>query len=296
MPSKNPTRDLYRGRFAPSPTGDLHFGSLIAAVASYLEARRHNGQWLVRIEDIDPPREVEGSAERILAQLAAFGMTPDEEVLFQSTRMAAYEETIQTLLKQGDAYWCGCSRSDLPASGAYPGTCRQGLPAGREPRSVRFKTKNVSFTINDQVQGPLQARLQQPGDDFVIRRADGLPAYQLAVVVDDAFQSISHIVRGADLLDSTPRQVALQTRLGLPTPAYAHVPLATDDSGRKLSKRLDSDPVSLQSPARGLRAALEFLGHQPPASDNMKDTWDWALSHWDISRIPPTAVALEPGD
>jgi glutamyl-Q tRNA(Asp) synthetase len=276
----------YRGRFAPSPTGDLHFGSLIAAVASFLEARHQGGQWLIRIEDIDPPREVEGSARRILDELARLGMTSDESVLYQSTRIPAYEEAIECLLDRGEAYWCGCSRSDIPPSGIYPGTCREGLPAGRKPRSVRLKVTQESILVNDRIQGPVQTRLDRICGDFVIRRADGLPAYQLAVVVDDSFQRITDIVRGADLLDSTPRQVLLQARLGLETPEYAHLPVVLGDAGTKLSKRLNSDPITRQDPAQALRAALQFLGQQPPQTGDLQQLWDWARTHWNIARVP----------
>jgi glutamyl-Q tRNA(Asp) synthetase len=169
----------YRGRFAPSPTGDLHFGSLIAAVASFLEARSNGGRWLIRVEDIDPPREVAGSADRIIHDLGRFGMTSDAEILYQSTRKAAYDHAIELLVERGDAYWCGCSRSELHRSGNYPGTCREGIPPGREPRSVRLNTHGANVNLLDRLQGQLQERLEESVGDFVIRRADGLPAYQL---------------------------------------------------------------------------------------------------------------------
>lgn len=294
MPSRNSTDRVYRGRFAPSPTGELHFGSLIAAVASFLEARLHGGQWLVRIEDIDPPREVRGSARSILNELQRMGMEPDDAVLYQSTRTGAYEEAIEQLIQSGDAYWCGCSRSDLPPSGTYPGTCREGIPAGRQPRSVRLRTDVEAVIFDDGIQGEINTCLQQAGGDFVIRRADGLTAYQLAVVVDDSYQQVSHIVRGADLIDSTPRQLLLQTRLGLEQPEYSHLPVATDASGKKLGKRLHSDPVSNQAPVAALRSALVFLGHQPPHSSDLEDLWSWALDEWDISKVPRTkAVAID---
>lgn len=276
----------YRGRFAPSPTGDLHFGSLVAAVASYLEALQNDGTWMVRVENIDPPREIEGSAERILRDLERFGMTPDGDVLYQSTRTAAFEHAVERLIDQGDAYWCGCSRADLPPSGIYPGTCRAGLPSRRRPRSVRLRTDGAETRVADALQGELRVILQESVGDFVIRRADGLPAYQLAVVVDDAFQEISHIVRGVDLLESTPRQVYLQRRLGLPTPQYAHVPVVLGPDGKKLSKRLKSDPVSRYRPATALAAALRFLGQEPPAGAGLGELWGWALEHWDLGKVP----------
>lgn len=275
----------YIGRFAPSPTGDLHFGSLIAAVASYLEARTRNGAWLVRIEDIDPPREVAGSAGRILADLEWLGMTPDGEVLYQSTRRDAYAGALEGLLRRGMAYWCGCSRSDLPPGGVYPGTCREGLPRGRKPRAIRLRVPERPVSFVDRIQGRIACDLPRTCGDFVIRRADGLPAYQLAVVVDDAFQNVNEIVRGGDLLDSTPRQVHLQRSLDLPTPSYAHVPVALQADGTKLSKRLSSDPVRLRDSAEAVREALRFLGHEPPAGD-LGQVWAWALENWSLQHVP----------
>lgn len=275
----------YRGRFAPSPTGDLHFGSLVAAVASLLEARRNDGKWLIRIEDIDPPREIPGSAERILHDLARLGMESDEPVLFQSTRKQAYEEAITSLLENGNAYWCGCARSDLPPSGIYPGTCRDGLAPGREPRAVRLRTNEIPVAFEDRLQGIVTENLVEDVGDFVIRRADGLPAYQLAVTVDDAFQAITEIVRGADLLDSTPRQVFLQQQLGLHTPVYAHIAMAMGVDGAKLSKRSAADPVRSLEPHIAITAALRFLGLDPPVLDDLDTTWNWALQNWDIRNL-----------
>lgn len=275
----------YRGRFAPSPTGDLHFGSLVAAVASFLEARRNAGHWLIRIEDIDPPREVSGSASRILEDLGRLGMVSDEEVLFQSSRTEAFESAIQRLLASGDAYWCGCSRSELPSSGIYPGTCRDGLPPGREARAVRIRTNSQPVVFEDRLRGSVECNLLETVGDFVIRRADGLPAYQLAVTVDDSFQDITDIVRGSDLLDSTPRQVFLQQKLGFSTPGYCHIPVVLDSTGAKLSKRDAADPVSLLEPARAITAALKFLGQEPPAIDDLAEIWSWALQNWRPEKI-----------
>jgi glutamyl-Q tRNA(Asp) synthetase len=274
------------GRFAPSPTGDLHFGSLLAAVASFLQARSRGGRWLLRVDDIDPPREVPGSADRIIHDLERFGMQPDGPVLHQSGRTGAYEAARDDLLQRGLAFWCGCSRSDLPRSGVYPGTCRNGLPAGKRPRAVRLRVDGEPISFEDAVQGPVRENLRETVGDFVIWRADGLPAYQLAVVVDDAFQAVSEVVRGADLLESTARQVYLQGCLGLPTPAYAHHPVAVGPDGHKLSKRFRSDPVSALPPAQALGAALRFLGQECPEGLDLADAWDWAFSHWALSRIP----------
>jgi glutamyl-Q tRNA(Asp) synthetase len=274
------------GRFAPSPTGDLHFGSLLAAVASNLQVRSRGGQWLLRVDDIDPPREVPGSADRIIGDLRRLGMPPDDAVLYQSQRTQAYEAARDKLLEEGLAFWCGCSRSELPRSGVYPGTCRAGLPRGKSPRAVRLRVGSEPVIFDDAIQGPVREDLQETVGDFVIWRADGLPAYQLAVVVDDAFQGVSEVVRGADLLESTGRQIYLQGRLGLPTPSYAHHPVAIGPDGLKLSKRFRADPVAALQPADALRAALNFLGQECPGELCLEATWEWALANWSLSRIP----------
>jgi glutamyl-Q tRNA(Asp) synthetase len=277
------------GRFAPSPTGDLHFGSLVAAVGSYLQAKSSGGDWLVRVEDIDPPREVPGSAERLLSELDRFGMRSDAPVLYQSRRTAAYESALQNLLGSGQAFWCGCSRSDLPASGVYPGTCRNGLPPGKLPRSVRVKAGNSTVRFTDRIQGEVEERLADSTGDFVIWRADGLPAYQLAVVVDDAYQNITEVVRGMDLIGSTARQIHLQNCLKLPRPDYAHLPLAVDSSGDKLSKRLGSDPVSNLPTVRALEQALEFLGQDCETGLEIEQLWEQARRSWSLDRVPKTS-------
>lgn len=282
------------GRFAPSPTGDLHFGSLLAALASLLQARSRGGRWLLRIEDIDPPREVAGSAERIVADLARFGMRPDSGVLYQSHRTAAYRAARDRLLDHGLAFWCGCARSDLPDSGVYPGTCRDGLPPGARPRAVRLRVDDEPVRFEDAIQGPCVENLRETVGDFVIWRADGLPAYQLAVVVDDAFQGVTEVVRGADLLDSTARQIHLQRCLGLLTPWYAHHPVAVSEGGQKLSKRLGSDPINAASAAATLEAALHFLGQPCPVGLPFADLWRWALEHWRLSRVPAVRQQAAP--
>lgn len=283
------------GRFAPSPTGDLHFGSLLAAVASYLQVKSSNGRWLVRIEDIDPPREVPGSAIGILDDLKRFGMEPDGKVLYQSSRTHAYEQAIEKLLERGLAYWCGCSRSELPESGRYPGTCRYGLPEGKSARSVRLKVNKKTIRFVDAIQGPFEENLEESVGDFVIKRADGFAAYQLAVVVDDAFQNITEVVRGADLLDSTARQICLQQRLGLRIPVYAHHPVVLDAEGKKLGKRFGSDPVASLPPAQVLRRAMLALGQPCPGLGNVDELWAWALENWRLSRVPAVRkLSLEP--
>ncbi len=275
----------YTGRFAPSPTGDLHFGSLVAAVGSFLQARTAGGQWLVRIEDLDPPRVVAGSAERILADLDRFGMSPDGTVLRQSTRGDAYEEALALLDGKGLLFPCACTRSELPP-GPYPGTCRDGLPAGRTGRSLRVRVPDRTYRWVDGIQGPREENLARTTGDFVLRRADGFYAYQLAVVVDDAWQDVTEIVRGADLIGSTVRQLFLQEALDLPRPAYLHLPVVSDVDGRKLGKRHGSDPVGARDPRDALGAALAFLGHPPPPHDTLAERWAWAMHHWDPERIP----------
>lgn len=277
------------GRFAPSPTGDLHFGSLLAAVASYLQARSCGGQWLLRIEDIDPPREVAGSARRILRDLQRFGMRSKLPVLFQSTRYPAYQAALQNLLDRGLAFQCGCSRADLPRSGVYPGTCREGLPRGKRARTIRVRVPAQTLSFTDQVQGEIAENLEQTVGDFVLWRADGLPAYQLAVVVDDAYQQVTQVVRGADLLTSTARQIHLQRCLALPTPTYAHYPVVKGSDGRKLSKRLSSDPIAKTEPARALEAALHFLGQPCPRGLGLEQLWGWAEDNWRLSAVPREA-------
>jgi len=282
------------GRFAPSPTGDLHFGSLLAAVASYLEAKSRGGQWLVRIEDIDPPREVEGSADRILQALQAFGLRSDRPVAYQSRRTTAYRAAVQRLLDDGRAFWCGCSRAELPPGGVYPGTCRNGPPPGKSPRAVRLRVDDAPIRFVDAVQGPVSENLASTSGDFVIWRADDLPAYQLAVVVDDAWQGVTEVVRGHDLLDSTARQIHLANSLGLVPPRYAHHPVALGDDGRKLSKRLRSDPLQVESPAETLRLALGVLGQDPPRVASLRALWRWALEHWSLERVPRRASVAAP--
>jgi len=274
------------GRFAPSPTGELHFGSLLAAVASCLQARSRGGQWLVRIEDIDPPREVAGSAQRIVQDLARLGLVSDLPVLYQSTRLEAYQAACDQLVSSGKAYWCGCSRKDWPASGVYPGTCRQGIAPGRKARAIRIRVDDKTLTFADRFIGQVTENLQHSCGDFIIRRADGLYAYQLAVVVDDAWQKITEVVRGMDLLSSTIRQIWLQNCLSLPTPEYAHIPLAVRPDGQKLSKRLASDPICLMQPVEALRAALTLLGHPPPVAA-LHETWQWAYANWSPRRFVP---------
>lgn len=277
----------YRGRFAPSPTGALHFGSLLAAVGSFLQARKNNGRWLIRIEDIDPPREVAGAAESQLETLARFGMISDEPVVYQSRSSRLHMSALERLRSKDLAFDCACSRGDLPSNGVYPGTCRGGIAAGKTARSVRFRVPASPVELTDRVFGSSSYRLEEICGDFVIRRADGLFAYQLAVVVDDIAAGATEIVRGSDLLDSSPRQQALFEALGAPVPGWMHLPLAVDRNGNKLSKSAGSDPIQQAQPAKALALALEALGHRPPAGlRSLESLWAWAIRHWSPARIP----------
>ena len=250
-----------RGRFAPSPTGALHLGSLVAALGSWLMARRLGGDWLVRMEDLDPPREVPGAAEQQLLTLAAFGLVPDEPVLWQSRRGDVYAAALQALVANGLAFECRCSRSDLAATGGIHRACVAFGPARAAALRLRVPDGLV-IEFSDAVQGHQAQAVDHDVGDFVLRRSDGPWAYQLAVVVDDAAQGITDVVRGADLLDSTPRQIFLQRQLGLATPAYAHLPLLVDANGHKLGKSLAALPVDPAAPGPALSAAWRFLGQQ----------------------------------
>jgi len=311
--------DHYRGRFAPSPTGALHFGSLVAAVGSYLESRSRGGAWLVRIEDLDLPRVQSGAADHILRTLEACGMAWDGDIMYQSRRGDAYRAALARLEAQGLAYACGCSRREIadsllsfaPACGAhdapharasargdegsldvariYPGTCRHGLARGKTPRATRVRVDDTVIEFEDAVQGTTSQDLAADVGDFVLLRADRLYAYQLAVVVDDAEQGITDLVRGADLLASTPRQIYLQRLLGLPTPRYLHLPAAVNAAGQKLSKQTRAAPVDERNPLPVLAQVMDFLGQAPPAQlsrSTLAEFWAWALAHWDAKRIP----------
>ena len=273
---------MVTGRFAPSPTGPLHLGSLVAAVGSWLYARRAGGRWLVRMEDIDTPRVVPGSAEEILRALARYGLESDGEVVWQSRRTTLYEDALATLRSRDLVYDCACSRAELQRAASaplgrepvYPGTCRNGLAAGKVARAIRFRVPDATIGFDDLVCGHVEENVAERTGDFVVRRADGLFAYQLAVVVDDAEQRVTQIVRGADLLTSTPRQIALQRALGFPTPEYAHLPLVVNADGSKLGKRDGALPLpSLDEAhvAQTLALALRHLGVEvaPDTARNM---------------------------
>jgi len=257
----------------------------VAAVGSYLEARSNGGKWLLRIEDIDPPREVAGSAASIIDDLQRLGLVHDGPILYQSSRRPAYELIIDQLMAKGLAYGCACTRKDLPTGGIYPGTCRKGIANGKKPRSIRFCVEGFTPEFSDGLQGRMIDDPAMSSGDFVIRRADGLVAYQLAVVVDDNYQGVTHVVRGADLLDSTSRQICLQKALGFTTPDYMHLPVARTADGKKLSKQLLADPVKHQDPAYAVEQALAFLGQDPPTGLSLGSLWDWAFSHWSSGLI-----------
>ncbi len=294
---------LYVGRFAPSPTGPLHFGSLVAAMGSYLQAKSCHGRWLVRMEDIDPPREVGGAADLILRTLEAYGFVWHGEVVWQSRRREAYRAALDDLCKRGLAYPCTCSRKrqvecqaalSLP-TGVYAGTCRGKRISehqGRQAVRIMVAAEDISFV--DRLQGEQRQNLGNEVGDFVVFRADGLVAYQLAVVVDDAAQGITEVVRGSDLLDSTPRQIYLQQALGVLTPRYLHLPVAVNEDGAKLSKQTHAPPLSLSKPLPALWQALDFLGQSPPlelSKGSVEEFWQWAICNWQAEKVSPRISA-----
>ncbi|MCW8885838.1 MAG: tRNA glutamyl-Q(34) synthetase GluQRS [Motiliproteus sp.] len=281
---------IYIGRFAPSPTGPLHFGSLLAALASYFDARHHNGRWLVRMEDLDPPREIEGAADDILRTLEAYGLHWDGSVRYQSERHDHYQALIKQLSEQQLAYRCQCSRQQIAERGpVYDGFCRDRQNCIDRPHAIRVKTDDQPIRFNDRIQGTQQQQLQQHCGDFVIRRKDKLFAYQLAVVCDDAEQQITHIVRGSDLLDSTPRQLYLQQLLGYPQPCYAHIPVMVNEQGQKLSKQTYATALDKGQPHIATFKAMQVLGLQPPASlaqESSTQLLQWGIEHWNIQALP----------
>ena len=293
-----------RGRFAPSPTGPLHFGSLVAAAGSYLSARSQGGEWLVRMEDLDPPREVAGAADDILRTLEAYGFEWDGDILYQSRRRDAYETALANLKRQGALYACGCTRREIADSSivglegpVYPGTCRTGVAPGRAARALRVRTDRRSIEFTDRIQGAQRSQLATDTGDFVARRADGLYGYQLAVVVDDAEQGITEVVRGADLLASSARQIHLQQLLGVPTPAYAHLPVVINARGEKLGKQTLAPALPGHERVAWLWAALELLGQTPPAdwrAAGVREFWTAALGRWSEAAVPRQAGIVVP--
>ena len=291
----------YRGRFAPSPTGPLHLGSLVAAAGSWLDARAAGGEWLVRIEDLDPPREPPGAADEILRALDAFELGWDGEVLFQSRRLDVYEAILADLIYSGWAYPCVCSRKTIeaanrlrgrPGERRYPGTCRAlASPAPRKTRILRVRTTPEPISVPDRLQGTFTQSPETEAGDFVLRRREGYIAYQLAVVVDDALQRVTDVVRGIDLLDSTPRQLWLQHLLGYNTPRYMHLPVVSGPGGEKLSKQTGAAPLNLRQAGETAWRVLALLGQAPPADlrgARPADIWAWGAANWRPQQLAGT--------
>lgn len=287
-PGKRPTvASSYCGRFAPTPSGRLHFGSLVAAAGSWLHARARGGQWLVRVDDIDPPREVAGAAAEILADLDRFGLTADQPPLFQSTRAGAYRAALDRLIAAGQAFPCWCSRSALEPFGAIHrhGKCVSARQSDTQP-AWRLRVPDQTIHFVDGLQGVCRQNLMEDVGDFVLLRADGCFAYHLACVVDDAFQGVTEVVRGRDLLDSTPRQICLQELLDLPTPVYRHLPLVLAQGGDKLSKSTDAPALTELPETESLAAALDFLGQQlAPGATSVEQLLAYALARFDPQRM-----------
>ena len=298
MSGNAPSKENYRGRFAPSPTGPLHFGSLIAAVASYLQAVTHQGEWLVRIEDIDPTREIVGATDSILRSLEAHGFEYPQPV-YQSSRLDAYAAITDQLLANGNAYYCSCSRKEIRATALqgktgmiYPGTCRDGADTSTRPAtSIRVQTTHDLLKFTDLLQGELHCHPETDIGDFLIRRGDGLVAYQLAVVADDEAQKITEVVRGTDLLEATFMQIWLQHLLNYHQPAYMHFPVATGTDGQKLSKQTNAPEVNNNKPSDNLFETLKWLNQAPEQSLKtapVKDLWVWAEENWNPSALQGT--------
>ncbi|MGI2029213.1 tRNA glutamyl-Q(34) synthetase GluQRS [Endozoicomonas acroporae] len=278
----------YVGRFAPSPSGPLHFGSLVAALASYLDAQAHQGKWLVRMEDIDPPREQLKAADLILKALDVYGLHWDDSVVFQSDRSEAYDQALDTLLRTERLYPCTCTRKKLAGlNGVYPGYCRHHRRIPNQPHSLRLLCHDDIMQFQDRIQGDQRFDLSALGD-FILKRKDGLYAYQLAVCVDDHFQGVTHIVRGVDILDSTPRQLYLQSQLQYPHPVYAHVPVITRNPGHKLSKQNHAPAIPLDNPRPLMIKALSAFGLKPEPDllmNSVEEILSWGIKNWTMSNM-----------
>ncbi|MFD2167673.1 tRNA glutamyl-Q(34) synthetase GluQRS [Thalassotalea euphylliae] len=297
LPFSERPHTQYRGRFAPSPSGLLHFGSLVTALASYLDARANDGVWLVRIEDIDPPREQAGAADEILRTLEDYGMFWDEKVLYQSDQSALYEDVLQYFEQHQLSYRCECTRAMIKASGGvYAGTCKHKQLKNTDT-SIRLINQFGCAHYSDLIQGEVTCDVKLAQEDFIIKRKDGLYAYQLAVVIDDIYQGITHIVRGCDLLEPTARQLTLYKTYNCQPPVYAHVPLVITHDGFKLSKQNKAPAIDRSAPQQSLYAALSFLGQQPPkilVKQTVAEILSWAINHWSLEKIPQTAeIALD---
>ena len=283
----------YVGRFAPSPSGPLHFGSLIAALGSYLQAKSQQGKWIVRIEDLDPPREMLGAANDILRTLEAFGFMWDGDIMYQSLRHDAYHAQIDAWLAQGNAYYCQCSRKDIKQTGGfYPGTCRT-LNQRHSNGAVRLQVDTPITHFDDLLHGHIELPFALAREDFIIRRRDGLFAYNLAVVLDDIEQGITEVVRGADLIEPTVSQIGLYRQLGHPEVSYLHLPLAITDNGNKLSKQNHAPAIDKHNPRPALMAALRFLGFSPPTelvTESVEQILQWGITHWQLKQLPKTTA------
>jgi glutamyl-Q tRNA(Asp) synthetase len=289
-------KTIYRGRFAPTPSGPLHFGSIVAAVGSYLEARTRGGEWHLRIDDLDPPRVAPGATDSILHCLEQLGFEWDGPVIYQSQRMPAYHAALHRLRQRGLVYPCACTRKEIAERAqmgvegpVYPGTCRDGMPPEREARAVRLRTTGARVEFDDAVLGLQTRDLERDAGDFVLYRADGVFAFHLASAVDDGELAMTDIVRGADLLESSARQIYVMRLLGLPAPRYAHLPVAVNARGEKLSKQTHADAIDPREPGRVLVSALRFLGQSPPeqlSGENTRVLWDWATTNWCLESVP----------
>jgi glutamyl-Q tRNA(Asp) synthetase len=298
-------RTDYRGRFAPTPSGPLHFGSLVAATGSYLEARSRRGEWYLRIDDLDPPRVAPGATESILRCLEALGFEWDGPVLYQSKRAAAYHAALHRLRQLGLVYPCACTRREITDSAVpgvkgpvYPGTCRHSLPPGRPARALRVRVQGMHIAFNDSSLGPQHHDLEREVGDFIVYRTDGVYAFHLASAVDDGEYRVTDVVRGADLLESSVRQIHLLRLLALPVPRYVHLPVAVDQRGEKLSKQTKAAPVDPTHPLAVLQAVLRFLNQAVPddlGGAGIPELWRYAINHWDLQRVGPRLQARAPG-
>jgi glutamyl-Q tRNA(Asp) synthetase len=289
-PTSDHSVSPYHGRFAPTPSGPLHFGSVVAALGSYLRARSCGGRWSLRIDDLDRPRVQADATDTILRDLDRLGLHWDNAPVFQSTRLDRYQAALAQLRERDLTFPCGCTRAEV--RGVYPGTCRKGLPPGRRGRSIRLRVPARPVAFTDVIQGTITTRVAETTGDFILRRADGIIAYHLAAIIDDAEAGFTEIVRGADLLDSTPPQILLQQLLDLPSPGYLHLPVALDERARKISKQNRAPAIAEQRPADVLCDTLEFLGQQPELALRGTDVAEihaWAQEHWRLDKVPRVA-------
>lgn len=298
--TSKPSSATYRGRFAPSPTGPLHMGSLIAALASYLDAHAHKGIWLVRMEDLDPPREPEGAADTILGQLESLQLNWHGQVLYQSQRLEAYADALSELKRKQLCFPCSCTRQRLKSlNGVYDGHCQSAASTPKGTFAMRAAIADDEYCFDDRIQGRFCQQLKNEVGDFVVQRKDGLFAYQLAVTVDDEFQAITDIVRGQDLLDSTPRQIYLQRQLGYHTPRYAHIPVIVNEKGDKLSKQSFAEAIDTHNGSKLIFQALAYLGQSPDShllDSDCETLLKWGVENWDIQAVPKLATIPQSPD